>query len=150
MKIVIIQKLLGQMCSLFENGVCIYSQSLTEDSGSLSVCAVPQRGVVGVEAVVGTVTGCSPRSSDGVSSSGGGLFLWASSLSVSWVCSSFTGSLLCEHHMKSVSICREQTQHKCSASCIHWHCLINSSFTDVGEAAGHLLFPVSKLHFNVC
>lgn len=62
---------------------------------SLSLSAVHQRGVVGVEVVVGTVTGCSPRSRDGVSSGGEGLFFWASSFSVSCMYSSFTGSLHC-------------------------------------------------------
>lgn len=52
----------------------------------------PQNGVVGVgvgveeEVVVGgTVTVCSPKSKEGVSSSTGELFFWASSFSVSLV-----------------------------------------------------------------
>lgn len=81
------------------------------NSQSWSVRATSQRGVVGVEAVVGTVTGCSPRSRDGVSSGGGGLFFWASSFSVSWVYSSFTGSLLCGH--------RGTVSHEVSVHTIH-------------------------------
>lgn len=82
-------------CSVFWKFTSQLVASFTVSHWWKVLVSSPQRGVVGVEAVVGTVTGCSPRSRDGVSSRGGGLFFWASSFSVSWVYSSFTGSLLC-------------------------------------------------------
>lgn len=54
--------------------------------------------MVGVEVVlvlVGTVTVCRPKSKDGLSSTAGDVFFWASSFSLSLVYSSFSGSLLC-------------------------------------------------------
>lgn len=74
-------------------------------SPAASACGPPQTGVVGAEEedVVGTVTGCSPRSRDVGSSGGVGLFLWASSFSVSWLCSSFSGSLHCHTQRSRMS-----------------------------------------------